>query len=149
MKTKITALLLFVSVVFSACVSTFDQFTFDETKATKVQMESLMNKATTPYSDNLSDINALKTQMQNMLTYERNKQNNTINRKMWELITREGSTINDFFKTWESQGTMSQPFIDEFKPQINEIFDLMIDYESKKDKQAENALRQILSAATN
>ena len=149
MKTRITALLLFVSIVLSSCVSLYDHFTLTETVATKVQAESLLNNATTPYSDNLPAINALKAQMQKMLVYEQTKDKNVVTKKMWELMTREGSTINSFLSTWESQGTMSQPFIDEFKPQITEMFDLMIDFESKKDKQAENALLQLIGNVTN
>ena len=149
MKTKITALLLFVSLIFSSCVSLYDHFTLTETVATKVQVESLLNSATTPYSDNTAAVNALKTQMQKMLVYEQTKDKNVVTTKMWELMTREGSTINSFLTTWESQGTMSAPFIEEFRPQITEMFDLMIDFESKKDKQAENALLQIIASVTN
>lgn len=149
MKTKITAILLFVSLVFSSCMSLYDHFTLTETVATKVQVESLLDNANTPYADNLAAVNALKVQMQKMLVYEQSKDKNVINRKMWEFMTREGSSVNSFLSTWESQGTMSPVFIDEFKPQITEMFDLMIDYESKKDKQAENALLQLLATVTN
>ena len=149
MKAKITAICLFVSITFGSCVSLYDHFTLTETVATKVQMENLLDNATTPYSDNLAAINALKTQMQKMLVYERTKDKNVVTTKMWELMTGENSTINSFLETWESQGTMSAPFVEEFRPQITEMFDLMIDFESKKDKQAENALLQIIASVPN
>ena len=149
MKAKITAICLFVSITFGSCVSLYDHFTLTETVATKVQMENLLDNATTPYTDNLAAINALKTQMQKMLVYERTKDKNVVTTKMWELMTGENSTINSFLETWESQGTMSAPFVEEFRPQITEMFDLMIDFESKKDKQAENALLQIIASVAN
>jgi len=149
MKTKITVSLLFISLLFSSCASLYDHFTLTETVATKAQVEGLLNNANTPYTDNIAAVNALKEQMQKMWIYEKTKQKNLVTQKMWELMAKDGSTINSFLDTWKNQGTMSAPFIEEFRPQIANLFDLMIDYESKKSKQAENALLQIINTVNN
>ncbi|MEL6811903.1 MAG: hypothetical protein AAFP76_11255 [Bacteroidota bacterium] len=149
MKTKFNLLLLSLSLLCFSCASYYDHYTLTETVATKVMVESLFDKATTPYSENIESITELQQQLQKMLIYEKTKERNVIMQKMWGLLNSETSALQSFFTTWEAQGTMSSEFIEEFTPEISKQFDLMVDYESKKDKQAESALLQIINTVIN
>lgn len=80
-----------------------------------------------------------------MVAYERMKDKNQITVKMWEYLNADNSTLHKFLDTWEDQGTLGTVFTEEFGPQISKAFDLMVDYENKKDKKSENAISAFLS----
>lgn len=147
MKKLRTSIVIFISVtLFSGCASSFyDHYTFTETLNTKAKAEHLIQKSNTPYSDNVSLVDDLKVQLQTMEDYERVKDKNQITLKMWEYLNRDNATLHKFFDTWEEQGTLSTAFTEEFGPQISKAFDLMVDYETKKDKKSENAITSFLS----
>ncbi len=150
MKTKLKMLVLFVSLMFASCATTyFDHFTFTETVKTKAMVENLFQiSATQQYSDNLASVNELQVQLRKMLQYEQSKENNLIMQKMWEVHNKEGSALQGFFKVWKEQGTMSQAFIDEFTPEVVKSFELMVDFENNKSKENESLLMTALNTLT-
>lgn len=147
MKKLKNTLIIFISItVLCGCASSlYDHYTFTETLNTKVKAEHLIQKSNTPYSDNISLVDDLKVQLQTMVAYERAKEKNQITLKMWEYLNRDNSAIHKFLETWENKGTLSPVFAKEFSPQISKAFDLMIDYENKKNKASENAITSFLS----
>ncbi len=149
MRTKIKILLVLGALFFASCATYYDHYTLTQTVEAKAMMDSLIANATNDFADHETEVNAMKEQINKMVIYETAKDKDIIMLKMWQLLASENSAVQDFFETWESQGSMSEAFIPEFKPEINNLFDLMIDYESKKDKKAENALMGILNLAIN
>ncbi|MEM7382293.1 MAG: hypothetical protein AAF361_14000, partial [Bacteroidota bacterium] len=142
---KYSILISLTSIFVLSCASIYDHYTFTETLSTKVQAERLILNATEPFSDHRNEVDALKNQMQKMMLYEQSKDKNQITQKMWNYMNRDESVIQDFLRTWEAQGTMSEPFTQEFAPQIKKAFDLMVDYESKKTKASENAILSFIN----
>ncbi len=138
-------LLIFISFILGSCASYQDHFTLTETIATKVMIENLLQRANTPFSENEAAVNDLQQQLQRMQIYENTKNKNTIMKSMWQLLNKEESSLQQFLKTWQAQETMSRAFVTEYEMQINTMLDLMIDYESKKEKQTESALLQFLN----
>ena len=149
MKTKLKVYLLMAGLILSSCATLQDHYNLTETISTKVMVESLFEKATTPYSENQAGVTALKEQIRKMAAYQNVKGNDLVMQKMWNLLNSESSAMQGFFKTWESQGTMSAVFLQEFTPEITRQLDLMVNYESSKDKEAASALQTFLNAATN
>lgn len=142
-KNKMLCVVLCVQLFFTSCATLYDHYTFTETVEAKLQAKSLITLSTQPYADHITEVESLKNQIEKMVIYERAKNRNEITLKMWEYINRPNSAIHKFIKLWKDKGTLSPAFAEEFVEPIEKTFDLMIDYEIKKDKQSENALLQL------
>jgi hypothetical protein len=125
----------------------YDQYSYQKSVEIKVEASSLMDKATTAYSDNLVEIEALDKEIQKIVEYEKNKPNNEITYAMWKILSnKEKNLLSGFFKRWKEKGQMSQFFITEAKAQILEAMDLLIQYEGKKDKESKDKLLDIITS---
>lgn len=143
MKAKLIIVISFF-LINGCSPALYDHYTFTQTVAIKVQTESLIKQSNTIYENNTVAIEALKNQIYTMLIYEKSKAKNPINMKMWEILNNENSSIYKFLRLWKEKKTLSPAFTTEFSNQTNEIFDLMIKYELKKDKQSETALIELM-----
>ena len=135
-----TIIILFTSLALWHCAPLYDHYTYTETIETKLSTVTLMEKGTTPYDQNLDEITDLKNQYKKMIIYENGKKANRITTEMWELMMDDKHLVGSYLNLWEDKGTLNVVFIDEAIPQIEEAFDLMLSYETKKDKKSENAL---------
>mgnify|MGYP006395388257 CR=1 FL=1 len=133
-----------IIVTLAGCSSYYDHYTLTETVASQAMAQNLLNHATEPYQDHRAAIDAFEQQLDKMLIYEQTKDRNQIMLQMWTLLNNPDSSVQQFIKTWEDQGSMSPVFVEEYRPQVLQLFQLMIDYENKKDRQSENALLQLL-----
>ena len=147
MKTIRNVLALVVIFFLSGCSSSlYDHYTLTETLETKVQTESLIRQSVNPYPDYIAQVESLKGTIEKMVLYERSKSKNPITIKMWEHLNNDMSSVHQFLKLWKEKETLSLEFTEEFSKQTNEIFQLMIDYETKKDKASESALSKLINA---
>ena len=145
MKTLFRTVVLAVSMFLLSCGTTlYDHYTFTETLEAKVQTARLIRESITPYQDHVAEVGILKNRLDKMVAYERSKSKNPITIKMWEFLNKEDSSIHKFLKLWEEKGTLSLVFTEEYSKQTDKIFQLMIDYETKKDTESESALSRIL-----
>ncbi len=125
----------------------YDQHSYQKSVEIKVEASSLMDKATTAYSDNLVEIEALDKEIQKIVEYEKNKPNNEITYAMWKILSnKEKNLLSGFFKRWKEKGQLSQFFITEAKAQVLEAMDLLIQYEGKKDKESKDKLLDIITS---
>lgn len=139
MKTKLIVMISLI-LMMGCSPALYDHYTFTRTVEIKVQTESLIKRSNTAYEINTNDINALKDQLYAMSIYEKSKGKNPITMRMWEFLNNENSSIHRFLRLWKEKKTLNPAFAAEFGEQTNEIFDHMITYETKKDKQSEAAL---------
>ena len=123
-----------LAIIMASCVSLYDHYTYTETIETKLQALSVMDLSDEPYSEHETEVMALKNQIEKMLTYEKAKSKNAITIKMWEVLHNDKNLIGSYIKLWKQKGTMNPVFIDEAKPQIAEAFDILIQFEEKKDR---------------
>ncbi|OXA71802.1 hypothetical protein B0A67_10175 [Flavobacterium aquidurense] len=149
---KLKQLLFFIAISFaiSSCNSTrtalFDQYSYEKTIELKVETNQLMSKATTPYSANKEEIEKLFLNLEKLIEYEKNKPNNEITFEMLKMLNdKDKNLLAGFFKHWETKGIESKLFLEESKKQISEAFDLLIQYEIKKDKQSKEALLDLIN----
>jgi hypothetical protein len=152
-KLKHLAFLFILSFAISSCNSTrtalFDQYSYEKTIELKVETVSLMNKSTILYSENKEDIDKLFLNIEKLVEYEKNKPDNEITFQMWQLLNdKEKNLVAGFFKRWETKGIVSKSLSEESKKQILEAFDLLIQYEIKKDKQAKDELIELINLNT-
>ncbi len=126
--------------------ASYDQYSYQKSVEIKVEASNLMDKATTPYADNIEAIAALNLEIQKIVEYEKNKPNNEITYAMWKILSNEEKNLlSGFFKRWKEKSELSQFFITEAKGQVLEAMDLLIQYEGKKDKVVKDKLVDIIS----
>ncbi len=146
MKTlKNTCIILIATLTALSCASLYDHFTYTETIETKLATLSLMKKSNSPFTENEDEVIDLQNQLEKMEIYEKGKKKNEITGKMWELLSSDGHLVGSYLKLWEEKETLSPAFIEEAIPQIEEAYDLMLLFETKKDKQSQNALTQFIN----
>lgn len=150
---KIQQFIIFLLLVllFVQCKSLrtapFDQYAYQKTVEIKVQSESVIDKSTTPYNENLQEIGKLLNNLKVIREYEQNRPNNEISTAMWKLLTsKEKNLLLGFFKRWQEKGQLTSVFSEEAKGQITEAFDLLIQYELKKDKTSKDNLLNFINA---
>lgn len=149
MKTlKIYFIFLCTVTTISSCTSTsslYDHYTYTETIEIKLQTLSLMDKSDTAFSTHENEVIALKNDLEKMLIYETGKGKNEITQKMWEVLNNDNKLVLSYLTLWEQKGSLNTAFIEEAKPQIEEAFNILIQYEEKKDTNSESAVTNFIS----
>jgi hypothetical protein len=146
MKTlKNTCIILITTLTVMSCASLYDHFTYTETIETKLATLSLMKKSDSPFTENEDEVIELKNQLEKMEIYEKGKKKNEITGKMWELLSSDEHLVGSYLKLWEEKETLSPVFVEEAIPQIEEAYDLMLLFETKKDKESQNLLTQFIN----
>ncbi len=141
--------LIFLATLLGSCTALktapFDQYSYQNTIAIKVDAARLMDKATTPYTENEVEVEEVKIALEKMLIYEQNKPNNGISYEMWKLLSDDDKNLlAGFLKRWKEKGTFSPIFLQESKAQVTEAFDILIRYEGKKDKETKQSLLDLI-----
>lgn len=134
----------------TSCSSTktvlFDQYSYEKTIEIKIETIKLMNNSSASFSKNKEQIDALFFNIEKLTEYEKNKPNNEITFQMWKILSnKEKNLLGGFFRLWETKGIVSKPFLEESQKQILEAFDLLIQYEIKKDKESKNELLDFIN----
>ncbi|MFH6995537.1 hypothetical protein [Flavobacterium sp. FlaQc-48] len=150
LKLKYLTFLITFSFAIGSCTSTrtalFDSYSYQKTTELKVESSKLMDQATMPYNTHKAEIESLLLNIEKLAEYEKNKPSNEITLAMWEILTdKEKNLLAAFFKCWETKGVLSPAFVGESKKQILDAFDLMIQYEIKKDKESKDALLDLIN----
>ncbi len=124
----------------------YDQYSYQKTTELKVTSLQLMSNATTAYNLHKIDADKLLLEMDKQIEYEKNKPNNEISYAMWQII-RDGekNLLGGFIKRWSEKSSFSTVFVDEAKKQVSNAFDVLIQYEVKKDKQSTAILQELIS----
>lgn len=151
MKTlKSLYLILISSFAVFSCQSVktalYDQYSYQQTTSIKVEASNVMDKATTPYSNNKEIVEKLLLDIDKLVEYEKNKPDNEITFAMWKILTdKEKNLLSGFFKRWEEKGSFSPVFLQEAKKQVTDALDLLIQYEVKKDKESKDSLVNLIN----
>lgn len=135
MANSIRKLILFLfSVLFFSCsASKYDQYSYNEAVSLKAESLALMSKANENYTLHENDVNSLNSDLNKILSYEKKRSNNSETVQMYKLLTDpNGNLLGAFFKKWKSSGTMESVFITQFKTQVSDAFDSIIDLEKAK-----------------
>ena len=142
---RIPFILTLTLILASCATALYDQYSFTETLEVKAEAMSLINVSNTPYTAHTMEVEELKSHVLQMVAYEKARERNEISVKMWQYLASDAASLQKFIALWKEQSTMSPAFKDEYLPQIEHVFDLMADYESKKSKDAESSLLKLLT----
>ncbi|SNR32922.1 hypothetical protein [Flavobacterium sp. ov086] len=152
-KLKLASFLIVLSFTITSCISTktalYDSYSYQKTTELKVEASKLMDEAISPYSIHTKEVEALLLNIEKLTEYEKNKPNNEITFSIWKVLNdKEKNLLAGFFKRWETKGILSQPFLEESKKQVLDAFDLLIQYEIKKDKESKDAILDLINGNT-
>jgi len=129
-------LLIGLTLALTACgptISRFNARAYEQATALKVEARSLMDQATTPYSQHREDVQALKTELQKAYEFARGRPKNEISAQQWKiLIDPERDLLGGFLRDWQERSTLPSAFVKEKKAQISDAFDTIIELESGK-----------------
>jgi len=135
---KLLVVSIFIGLFGCASISQFDQYAYVQTTSLKVDALQVMDMAVDEFNNHHDKVQKLKTNLQKIYEYEKNRPNNEITLKMWEkLLDKDGHLIGGFLIKWEEHGTQSEIFIREAKKIIGPAFDQIAQLESKKIKPSE------------
>lgn len=128
----------FVVLAGCATISGFDQQAYTYTTSVKVDALNVMDLAVNDYAGHTKEVKELRTQLQKIYEYEKNRPKNEITLKQWDiLLDPEGHLLGGFLKRWETQKTLSKTFVVEAKKLVDKAFDQIAGLESKKIKAAD------------
>jgi hypothetical protein len=147
---KSLGLIIVFCVSFVCCQSTkttvYDQYSYQQTTALKVDASKVMDKATTSYVNHKEEVEKLLLNIDKLVEYEKNKPDNDVTYTMWLVLTdKEKNLLAGFFKRWEEKGSFSPAFLQESKKQVIDALDLLIQYEIRKDKESKDNLLNLIS----
>ena len=141
---RFTGILLPLLFLLNSCVSTasFDQYAYAQTTAAKVEAIDLMSNATQNVSGFTDQIRDVDLKLKKIYEYEKNRPNNGVTVKMWELLLDpEKRLYGGFIKRWQTDSTLSKTFVDEAKKLVGSGFDKVAELESKKIPRNEDAIK--------
>ena len=150
MKTLKLTFAVFAILLLTNCqaikTAVFDQYSYQKTTEIKVETLLVMENAGSPYENHKETVAKLLLDIEKLKEYEKNKPNNEITFAMWQILSdNEKNLVAGFFNLWKEKQTLSTSFVEESKKQIETAFDLLIQYEIKKDKTSKDNLLAIIS----
>ena len=99
----------------------------------KAETLALMDKATTPYPDNKTKIEALTVEIDKAYEYVHGIPSNDLSARQWAILKRpDGDLLGRFFGRWRAEGMLKPVYISEFKGVISDAFDEIICLEANK-----------------
>ena len=142
MKTLAVKLLfpfLFLSILGCSPVSEFNQSALDKTVSVKTDALNLISKANEDYTSHQSEIDSLKTGVEDAYQYSKTIPNNKETISQWEIIMDPNrSSLFGLLERWKSKTKLSDTFISEVKILIASDFNTIIDFENNKRKPLNN-----------
>ena len=142
MKTPALKLLfpfLFLFLFGCSPVSEFNQVALDKTVSVKKDALNLISKANEDYSSHQSEIDSLKSNVENAYQFSKSINNNSESISQWEIIRDpQRSSLFGLLERWKSKNTLSDTFISQVKILIAFDFNMIIDLETNKPKPLNN-----------
>lgn len=151
MKTVLKTALVIVSIIqCQSCsmlqTASYDSYSYEETSTIKTENEKLMEQAIFSYEDYQKEVELLLIKIENIKKYEQSKPNNETTIQMWNWLTdEEKNLLNGFYRKWEKEDKLSSVFIQEAKRQVNEAFDVLLQYEKHKNTATEAKLLEFIT----
>jgi hypothetical protein len=128
------AVIMLLAFAHCAVISPFSQHAYLQTTSLKVDALKVMERAEEPYHAHEAEAITLKTNLQKLYEYEKNRPKNAISIAMWEKLLDEKALLGGFLNRWKKEGTLGKYYIEEEKKLVAEAFDKIAGLESKKIK---------------
>jgi hypothetical protein len=132
---KLLFLFLFLSILGCSPVSEFNQVALDKTVSVKTDALNLISKANEEYTSHQSEIDSLKTNVEDAYQFSKTIPNNIETIAQWEIIRDpQRNSLFGLLERWKNKTTLSDTFISQVKILIAFDFNMIIDLETNKRK---------------
>jgi hypothetical protein len=108
-------------------LSYLDEKLYVDATSLKVESLTLLNKATTPYSEHEKEVTALLLQIEKAYEYAKGQPGKETAAKLWEILKDPNrNSLGGLIKRWQVKGTLNPVFLVEAKQLIADSFDSII-----------------------
>ena len=128
-----TLLLAIISTGCSPKVGLYTQRAYENATSIKAQSLIIMDKATTPYSNNVAEIDRLVLAVEQAYQYSKGLPKNDLAAKQWEIIKDPSrNLLGGFLKRWKDKGKMGRAIVNASKGIVADSFDTIVKLEVGK-----------------
>jgi len=126
-------------LVLAGCatvVSPYDQTSFQQVTSCKAEALTLVEKATTPYSDNTEEIGSVSLDLLRAYEYDAGRKKNAFTLAQWDIVLNQsGDSFAGFLVLWKKRGSLPLAFVMAKRAQISVGFNQIIDAEFGKNRE--------------
>jgi hypothetical protein len=94
----------------------------------------IVKKTSESYSAHATEIEALKTDIDNALVEEKKRKMNQATVKMWESVQQDKGNLYDLFQLWKTNGTISPAIAEDITKKIERLLGSITELEDHKLK---------------
>lgn len=137
MQVRAAVLTVFVLLLFSSCatISSFSPAAYEQAVSLKVEALTLMDRATEPFADHRSEVEALTLRVEKAYEFAKGRPKNEISARQWAILKDpDRNLLGGFLKRWKARSALSSAFIQEAKGLVADAFNTIIGLESGKVK---------------
>ena len=146
LKTAILSFILTMMSCKSSSTSNYDSYSYQKTIEIKLASEKLLANSSQKYEIHKQAAENLLWEMNKIMEYEMNKPDNEVTTVMWQILSsKEKNLLAGYLELWKQKGTVSIAFKEEAIQQINKAFDLLLQFETKKDKESKSNLLDFIT----
>jgi hypothetical protein len=128
---------LALALVGCSTIAPYDQAAYEHATSTKAEALLLMDRASTPYSQNTEKVDGVMLDLNKAYEHDNRRAKNQITVQLWtKLLNPEGNLFGGFIRYWKSRGELHPAYIGEKKKDIEDAFDQIIQLEQGKPKSA-------------
>ncbi|AEB09556.1 hypothetical protein [Desulfobacca acetoxidans] len=130
-------IILTVGLGGCATISPYSATAYEQATSLKAEALVLMGKATEPYSQHQTQVEALKLNLEKAYEYAKGRPKNELSIRQWEILKDpERHSLGGFLKRWQQESSLRPAFVQEAKELVADQFDAIIGLESGKPKTA-------------
>src|SRR5215469_11015911 len=103
-------------LALTACstIASYDQVAYEHATSTKAEALLLMDRASTPYSQNTEKVDGVMLDLNKAYEYDKGRAKNQITVQLWtKLLNPEGNLFGGFIRYWKSRGELHSAYIEE------------------------------------
>ncbi|MDD5088390.1 MAG: hypothetical protein PHI18_06300 [bacterium] len=137
--TKVLLPILLVIGLAGCCwlqaIAHYDEVAYTTAGEIKAQSLALVERATEPYSEHAAEVTSLKADIDETLSYERQRCKNKLTVQQWEIIANpNGHSLGGLLQRWEKEGSLDSTFISLAATEISKHFDEVLSLETAKTR---------------
>jgi hypothetical protein len=123
-------------LALTACstIAPYDQAAYEHATSTKAEALLLMDRATTPYSQNTDKIDAVILDLTKAYEYDKGRATNQDTVTLWTKLLSPDALFGAFIRYWKTKGQLPSGYIEVKKKDVEDAFDQIIQLEQGKQK---------------
>ena len=125
-----------MAVTYSSCSPGlhFSAEAYQRDSTIEAKALNIVKKTSESYSVHATEIEALKTDIDNALAEEKKRKMNQATVKMWESVQQDKGNLYDLFQLWKTNDKVSPAIADEITKKVERLLGSITELEDHKVK---------------